>query len=112
GDDRARLDVRTAPDGGPAGQARVVRHAGLLEHEELAWRVVQGGGGQRAEHDVARAADERLRRPDVQPVRVLGVAHDDRLRLNEAREGLPLDGYHLAGRDLVDHGPAEDVTAG
>ena len=71
-----------------------------------------GRAGQPPEYQVAGAAHEGLRRPDVEPVRRLVIPHDQRAGLDEPGERLPLHRHPAPGRNPVDHLTAEDVAAG
>ena len=69
-------------------------------------------GRRDAGDQVGRAADERRRRAEVEPVGGVDVPEHPGAGGEQTGEGLPLDRDHPPGRDGLDDAALEDVAAG
>ena len=103
----ARTHRRTAVD-----HRRRVDASAPGQHQRLPRLPGQRGRPEPPEHEVARPAHERRGCADVEPVRRVDVAEQERARAQQAGERLALHRHRAPGRDRVDDAAAEDVATG
>src|SRR5262249_56101960 len=96
------------PRHGTAGHRRSRVHHGPVEQQPFPRQA--GGRAERrrrhpAQDKIARPLNEGLGGPYVQPVRGVHIAHDNRARLDQRREGLPFHQPHPPPPNHAPHLP-------